>query len=60
MNGFIRHREQGQKIVMIEAALLRPNRSQPRKEFDDAALRQLSESIRENGLLQPVMSLIIR
>ncbi|MGN1119743.1 MAG: ParB/RepB/Spo0J family partition protein [Oscillospiraceae bacterium] len=54
MTGFIKHREPTQKIVMLETALLRPNRSQPRKEFDECALRQLSDSIKENGMLQPV------
>ncbi|MBX7169143.1 MAG: ParB/RepB/Spo0J family partition protein, partial [Pirellulales bacterium] len=31
------------------------NPYQPRKEFDEAELQQLSESIREHGLLQPIV-----
>src|SRR4029077_3804456 len=32
-----------------------PNPKQPRKDFDDKALRDLSESLRQSGLLQPVV-----
>ncbi len=31
-----------------------PNPDQPRKEFDEAKLRELAASIREHGLLQPI------
>lgn len=34
---------------------IEPNREQPRTEFDEEALLQLSESIRENGVLQPIL-----
>ena len=34
---------------------LRPNPSQPRKSIDEASLRGLSESIREKGILQPLV-----
>ncbi len=34
---------------------LRPGRFQPRRHFDDAALEELSESISNNGLLQPII-----
>lgn len=33
---------------------VRPNPDQPRKTFDDAKLRELADSILENGLLQPI------
>ena len=32
-----------------------PNRTQPRKEFDDEALQSLAESITEHGILQPIL-----
>jgi len=32
-----------------------PNPKQPRKDFDDKALRDLSESLKQSGLLQPVV-----
>jgi ParB family transcriptional regulator, chromosome partitioning protein len=34
---------------------IRPNHDQPRKRFDENALRALAASIRERGLLQPVL-----
>lgn len=41
------------KDVPIE--LLRPNRYQPRHRFDEADLEDLVESIREKGILQPIL-----
>ena len=55
MNGIFKAKEKtAQKVVMLEVGLIRPNRSQPRKEFDTSALKSLADSIRENGILQPV------
>jgi ParB family chromosome partitioning protein len=34
---------------------IRPNRHQPRTEFDETALQELADSIRVHGLAQPVM-----
>ncbi|HEY2735186.1 MAG TPA: ParB/RepB/Spo0J family partition protein [Polyangiales bacterium] len=34
---------------------LHPNRTQPRTRFDDAALEELSRSIKEIGLLEPIL-----
>ena len=34
---------------------IEPNRSQPRKDFDDAALAELSDSIAKHGVLQPLL-----
>lgn len=39
----------------VELARVRPNPFQPRREFDAAALAELETSIRENGLLQPIV-----
>ncbi len=41
------------KEVPIEH--LHPNRFQPRQYFDDEALTSLTDSIRENGVLQPII-----
>ena len=38
------------KITEVE-----PNRDQPRKRFDQEALEELSESIKEYGLIQPIV-----
>jgi ParB family chromosome partitioning protein len=42
-------------IVEISLKDIRPNPYQPRKNFDDTALYELSESIKNDGLLQPVV-----
>jgi ParB family chromosome partitioning protein len=39
----------------IEVAAVRPNPQQPRTSFDDEALAELEHSIREFGLLQPIV-----
>ena len=40
------------KVVAIDE--IRPNPYQPRIDFDDEALMELSQSIRENGLIHPI------
>ena len=42
--------EQVIKITMIE-----PNREQPRKNFDEDALQELADSIKQFGLIQPIL-----
>lgn len=39
----------------LEIARIRPNPFQPRRQFPDGALDELEASIRENGLLQPLV-----
>lgn len=39
----------------IFANRIRPNPHQPRQEFDEDAIRELSVSIREHGLIQPIV-----
>lgn len=41
-------------IFWVEVDRIKPNPYQPRREFDEARLRELSESIRMYGLLQPL------
>lgn len=43
------------KVVEIPLAQLRPNPYQPRKTFDEEAIRELAESIREHGVIQPII-----
>ena len=45
----------GNEIVEIEIAKIRPNENQPRKVFRDEALKELAASIKEKGVLQPVI-----
>ena len=46
-------RPRGQRKVPIE--FIRPNPRNPRKSFDDSQLTELSDSIRERGLIQPIV-----
>lgn len=42
-------------IFWVETERIKPNPYQPRKTFDEAALTSLSESIRQYGVLQPLV-----
>ena len=48
-------REHPARLRDIPLEQIRPNPEQPRKRFDDAALLALADSIRERGVLQPVI-----
>lgn len=41
-------------VVEININEIQPSRYQPRLEFDEEAINELSESIKENGLIQPI------
>lgn len=43
------------KVLNISTIQIRPNRTQPRRNFDEDELRSLSRSIVENGILQPLV-----
>jgi len=45
----------GEKVYHLALDTIDANPLQPRKTFDDEKLKQLSESIREDGVLQPVV-----
>jgi len=47
--------EQGAKVKELSVNSITPNPFQPRKHFDDQALKELSGSILEHGLLQPIV-----
>lgn len=44
-----------EEIVYLNLSDLRPNPYQPRKVFNDEALSELAESIKENGVFQPII-----
>lgn len=44
-----------QSAVKIRLTEIEPNRDQPRKEFDSAALAELADSISQHGILQPLL-----
>lgn len=43
------------KEVLLKVTEIEPNREQPRKNFDEDALLELSESIRQFGVIQPLI-----
>lgn len=45
----------GEKINKLKVIEIEPNREQPRKIFDEEALEELANSIKEYGLLQPII-----
>lgn len=45
--------ESGERLVPINQ--VEPNREQPRKEFDEDALLELADSIKQYGILQPLI-----
>lgn len=45
----------GEKIHKLKLIEIEPNRNQPRKKFDEEALEELADSIKEYGLLQPII-----
>ena len=47
------HQER-KKLIQLPPESIRANPAQPRQEFEKEALESLAESIRQNGLLQPV------
>ena len=40
---------------MVRLSLVEPNRSQPRKHFDEESLKELADSIKRFGVLQPLI-----
>ena len=42
------------RVVFVPARSIRPNPAQPRRVFDEEALNELADSIREHGILQPL------
>ena len=45
----------GAGVREIEVGRIRPNPLQPRKNFDEIALGELTDSIAERGVLQPIL-----
>jgi len=47
--------ETGQTETLVKITKVEPNRDQPRKSFDEDALQELAESVKQYGLLQPIL-----
>ncbi|PID13956.1 chromosome partitioning protein ParB [Sporosarcina sp. P34] len=48
-------RETLEKVELLRLKSIKVNPYQPRKEFNEVALNELSESIKEHGVLQPII-----
>ncbi len=44
-----------ERVLRVPLNKIRPTAMQPRKEFSDEALRELADSIREQGIVQPLI-----
>lgn len=53
LDALLQEEPQGLKLLPLDR--LRPNRMQPRTAFDDAGLDELAESIRSQGVVQPLV-----
>jgi ParB family chromosome partitioning protein len=47
--------EKTQAETLVKITKVEPNREQPRKNFDEDALQELADSIKQFGLLQPIL-----
>jgi len=48
--------DEGSRIVMLTVDSLVPNKFQPRRDFDEEKLKELADSIREHGVVQPIVA----
>lgn len=49
--------EKKDEILSVKISKVEPNREQPRKQFDEDSLLELAESIKQYGVLQPLLVL---
>ncbi|WP_077369278.1 ParB/RepB/Spo0J family partition protein [Anaerosalibacter sp. Marseille-P3206] len=52
---FLEIGEEKDSITNIDISLIKPNKNQPRKEFDEEGLEELSHSIKSYGIIQPII-----
>lgn len=45
----------GAQETVVKISMVEPNRKQPRKNFDEDTLQELSDSIKQFGLIQPIL-----
>lgn len=55
LDALFQDNQQDELVEEIQLSELRPNPYQPRHEFDEVALNELSESIKLHGVLQPIV-----
>jgi len=54
VNESVREEKGGQETI-VKITMVEPNRKQPRKNFDEDALQELSDSIKQFGMIQPIL-----
>ena len=47
--------DEDEKVIEIPLNQLRANPYQPRKTFDEESIKELAESIRQHGVIQPII-----
>lgn len=47
--------EEGEQVKEVSINEIRPNPYQPRKEFEQSAIEELAQSIKEHGIIQPLI-----
>lgn len=47
--------EQREDGTLVKITMVEPNRKQPRKDFNEDSLQELADSIRQVGLIQPIL-----
>lgn len=47
--------EKEEKVIYLKPEQIRPSSLQPRKDFDQASLEELVQSVREKGVIQPLL-----
>lgn len=52
--------EPSASVTLLPLSRMEPNPMQPRRDFDEEALAALSDSIRENGIIQPIAVRAVR
>ena len=52
---FVDNNTEDGNIATLKVSEVEPNKDQPRRYFDEEALRELADSIREHGVLQPLV-----
>jgi ParB family chromosome partitioning protein len=52
---FVDNKTEDSGTVTLRISEIEPNRSQPRKDFDEQALAELADSIKEHGIIQPLL-----
>ncbi|MBR5931564.1 MAG: ParB/RepB/Spo0J family partition protein [Lachnospiraceae bacterium] len=42
-------------VILLKTSMIEPNKGQPRKTFDDAKIEELAQSIKQYGIIQPII-----